>query len=330
MTNRESMKDMTSKFDKLEKFEGQDFRRWQKKMHFLLTTLKVVQDLGFIPSGNVVLSSTYVGKILGADQLLVILCYRYQESGIGYWILSMTISGSGNISTPFLIGEDSFVHLLADIIMLCDKKVIKEIYGPHGGFESNNSSNMRVKGSQTHFWSDIWCKEGKKLMEVFPRFYMLETNKECKVSDRWYLENAEWHGNWAWRSNSCGRAAADLVNMIRLVGNLVLSPESRDRWFWVLHPSGKFLVKDLFCLVESKSLVLGETNQNFIWNPWVPRKVNISIWRASMDRLPSRANLLNRGVEIASARCVLCDMENKVETVKHCLCLCPKAKRPFS
>ncbi|GJW66355.1 hypothetical protein Tco_0120779 [Tanacetum coccineum] len=40
------------------------------------------QDLGFIPSGNVVLSSTYVGKILGADQLLVILCYRYQESGI--------------------------------------------------------------------------------------------------------------------------------------------------------------------------------------------------------------------------------------------------------
>ncbi|GJU66285.1 hypothetical protein Tco_1252544 [Tanacetum coccineum] len=54
------------------------------------------QDLGFIPSDNVVLSSTYVGKILGADQLLVILCYRYQESGIGYWILSMTISGSGS------------------------------------------------------------------------------------------------------------------------------------------------------------------------------------------------------------------------------------------
>ncbi|GKC60726.1 zinc finger, CCHC-type containing protein [Tanacetum coccineum] len=45
MTNRESMKDMTSKFDKLEKFEGQDFRRWQKKMHFLLTTLKVVYVL---------------------------------------------------------------------------------------------------------------------------------------------------------------------------------------------------------------------------------------------------------------------------------------------
>nr|GEY32046.1 retrotransposon protein, putative, Ty1-copia subclass [Tanacetum cinerariifolium] len=46
MTNEESVKDMTSKFDKLIKFEGQNFRRWQKKMHFLLTTLKVV----YVPS----------------------------------------------------------------------------------------------------------------------------------------------------------------------------------------------------------------------------------------------------------------------------------------
>nr|GEZ26760.1 zinc finger, CCHC-type [Tanacetum cinerariifolium] len=44
MTNGESVKDMMSKFDKLVKFEGQDFRRWQKKMHFLLTT-KVVYVL---------------------------------------------------------------------------------------------------------------------------------------------------------------------------------------------------------------------------------------------------------------------------------------------
>nr|GFA52310.1 hypothetical protein [Tanacetum cinerariifolium] len=36
---------MTSKFDKLEKFKGHDFHRWQKKMHFLLTTLKVMYVL---------------------------------------------------------------------------------------------------------------------------------------------------------------------------------------------------------------------------------------------------------------------------------------------
>nr|GEX85602.1 zinc finger, CCHC-type [Tanacetum cinerariifolium] len=39
------VKDMTTNFGKLDKFEGNDFRRWQKKMHFLLTTLKVVYVL---------------------------------------------------------------------------------------------------------------------------------------------------------------------------------------------------------------------------------------------------------------------------------------------
>ncbi|GJV71339.1 hypothetical protein Tco_1491334 [Tanacetum coccineum] len=33
-----TVKDMTRNFGKLDKFEGHDFRRWQKKMHFLLTT----------------------------------------------------------------------------------------------------------------------------------------------------------------------------------------------------------------------------------------------------------------------------------------------------
>ncbi|GKA39602.1 zinc finger, CCHC-type containing protein [Tanacetum coccineum] len=36
---------MTTKFRKLDKFEGNDFKRWQKKMHFLLTMLKVVYVL---------------------------------------------------------------------------------------------------------------------------------------------------------------------------------------------------------------------------------------------------------------------------------------------
>ncbi|VFQ63211.1 unnamed protein product [Cuscuta campestris] len=45
MTNGESTKDRTSNFAKLEGFQGQDFRRWQKKMQILLTTLKVVYVL---------------------------------------------------------------------------------------------------------------------------------------------------------------------------------------------------------------------------------------------------------------------------------------------
>nr|GEV39064.1 zinc finger, CCHC-type [Tanacetum cinerariifolium] len=40
-----TIKEMTTNFGKLDKFEGHDFRRWQKKMHLLLTTLKMIYVL---------------------------------------------------------------------------------------------------------------------------------------------------------------------------------------------------------------------------------------------------------------------------------------------
>ncbi|CAM8956477.1 unnamed protein product [Rhodiola kirilowii] len=45
MSTSASVREMTANFGKLEKFEGVNFRRWQRKMHFLLTTLKVVHVL---------------------------------------------------------------------------------------------------------------------------------------------------------------------------------------------------------------------------------------------------------------------------------------------
>ncbi|GKC96648.1 hypothetical protein Tco_1162090 [Tanacetum coccineum] len=40
-----AMKHMVANFFKLDKFEGVDFRRWQKKMHFLFSTMSVVYVL---------------------------------------------------------------------------------------------------------------------------------------------------------------------------------------------------------------------------------------------------------------------------------------------
>ena len=46
MKNRkESVRDMTSKFGKIEKYQGNDFHQWQKKMHFFLSILKVMYVL---------------------------------------------------------------------------------------------------------------------------------------------------------------------------------------------------------------------------------------------------------------------------------------------
>ena len=58
------------------------------------------------------------------------------------------------------------------------------------------------------------------------------------------------------------------------------------------------------------------------WNLWVSKKVNICVWRAVLDRLPTPVNLLSRGVQLASTSCPICG--NVEENVEHCIILCPR------
>ncbi|GKF68921.1 RNA-directed DNA polymerase, eukaryota, reverse transcriptase zinc-binding domain protein, partial [Tanacetum coccineum] len=58
------------------------------------------------------------------------------------------------------------------------------------------------------------------------------------------------------------------------------------------------------------------------WNSWIPRKVNIYVWRAAFDRLPTRTNLFRRGVSLPSTTCPICDIVE--EDIDHS---CPRWKK---
>nr|GEV03130.1 reverse transcriptase domain, reverse transcriptase zinc-binding domain protein [Tanacetum cinerariifolium] len=101
----------------------------------------------------------------------------------------------------------------------------------------------------------------------------------------------------AWKANPFllgGRALNELSFLISLIGNLTLSDDGYPRRAssWI-----------------SSCLELLS-----------PRKVNICVWRASIDRLPTRANLISRGV--GQGNCLFCDYSD--ETTEHCLLTCLK------
>ncbi|GJS02581.1 RNA-directed DNA polymerase, eukaryota, reverse transcriptase zinc-binding domain protein [Tanacetum coccineum] len=60
------------------------------------------------------------------------------------------------------------------------------------------------------------------------------------------------------------------------------------------------------------------------WNKLVPIKVNIAMWRSENRRLPTRVNLDNRGIDLDSIKCPVCD--NDLETEEHILVKCDIAK----
>ncbi|GKC68326.1 zinc finger, CCHC-type containing protein [Tanacetum coccineum] len=73
-----TMKHMVANFSKLDKFEGVDFRRWQKKMHFLLSTMSVVNKW---ENDNYVCRGIILNDM--SDSLFDI--YQYVESGKELW-----------------------------------------------------------------------------------------------------------------------------------------------------------------------------------------------------------------------------------------------------
>ncbi|XP_071718124.1 uncharacterized protein [Rutidosis leptorrhynchoides] len=57
-------------------------------------------------------------------------------------------------------------------------------------------------------------------------------------------------------------------------------------------------------------------------NNYVPKKIELFVWRATQKRVPVRIELDKRGVDLNTVRCPLCDED--VETVEHSLIFCSK------
>ncbi|KAJ0923638.1 putative RNA-directed DNA polymerase [Helianthus annuus] len=174
-------------------------------------------------------------------------------------------------------------------------------------------------GSDTQFWTDVWAVD-IPLKVRFPLLYSLEKHKGCCVRDRLQKVPGENTNRitWGWlRYPSSLQELAELEALTNIVMQSSLS-ESKDVWSWASDPTGAFSVKSV------KKLLNNSYNQpmvnNFEWNSWVPRKVNIFGWRTAIDRLPTRAALARRNISMASTCCPLCGEGE--ETIQHLLTEC--------
>nr|GEV81005.1 RNA-directed DNA polymerase, eukaryota, reverse transcriptase zinc-binding domain protein [Tanacetum cinerariifolium] len=96
----------------------------------------------------------------------------------------------------------------------------------------------------------------------------------------------------------------------------------RDRWYWSLEGSLEFSVKSSRILIDNPILPKAEVPTR--WLRVVPIKVNVHAWRVCLDRLPTRANLSLRGMDIPSIACPLCN--SAVESSCHIFFACPLAR----
>ena len=82
----------------------------------------------------------------------------------------------------------------------------------------------------------------------------------------------------------------------QLLDNFVLQTDVVDRWLWLHDVVRGYTVRGAYCLLTRQEHRLGDVRGDHVWHSHVPLKVSILAWRLLRDRLPTKNNLLRRGI----------------------------------
>jgi len=118
---------------------------------------------------------------------------------------------------------------------------------------------------------------------------------------------------------------ADLLGIATRLSRVVRD----DGWSWTSNPDGRYSVKSayshLFKALPAAGIPKGVVLQaaSAVWKSWAPSKVIVFSWQLLLDRIPSRSNLIRRGVHlpIDGRGCVFCDGSS--ESSVHLFLSCP-------
>ncbi|XP_071709083.1 uncharacterized protein [Rutidosis leptorrhynchoides] len=172
-----------------------------------------------------------------------------------------------------------------------------------------NMFQMKVgAGNIVRFWFDTWTGSSN-LVSRYNRPFHLDVNKDDFVADKW--QQGSW--NWVWNRDVLGsRNEALLDSLINEINEIALN-NSEDRWECSINHDGVFSVQSTGLLIDRNSIPSGTTSTS--WFKFLPRKVNIFLWRLRLDALPVRWNLSAKDVDISSIVCPRC--LNGIETHDH-------------
>lgn len=120
---------------------------------------------------------------------------------------------------------------------------------------------------------------------------------------------------------------------VELICSLPLSKyQQADKEIWRATSTGDFTVKNDYYMEKEKvgrmqgegsTVERGMAMWKFIWAIQVPNNVSVFLWKLCNDILPTKANLLRKGV-VKDALCMFCERE--VETCSHAIWQCPAAQ----
>nr|GEU71413.1 RNA-directed DNA polymerase, eukaryota [Tanacetum cinerariifolium] len=178
-------------------------------------------------------------------------------------------------------------------------RIINSIKAMHdkGIILHSNLSRKLNNGVSIKLWHGIWIRLFFKcwVSSVVSSW----TDPDCFVKDRW--SNGSW--SWSWSRLITG---GSLFSQLKYLSDLLQNShicDIPDVWEWSIGGTNSFSDKDT--RVHIDNFILPNVHTPTRWIHYIPKKINIMIWRALRDCLPRRWNLSRKGIDLIFPLCPL-------------------------
>jgi len=183
-------------------------------------------------------------------------------------------------------------------------------------------------GSTVRFWEDVWI-QSTCLKTLHPRLYSLSCDQGKLVGEVGSWEEDIWRWCLNWRRDRYGWESSLESDLLTILSTGSLSKEAQDHLLWRGDPKGMFLVKSAYSILTNHQQVsIKEGVFCSLWQAKAMPRVLVTAWRVLLDRIPTRANLIRRGVLVNSPLCALCNTLE--ESSQHLFLECVFAQRVWS
>ena len=159
----------------------------------------------------------------------------------------------------------------------------------------SNTRRVVGNGRRTLFWHDIWVGD-VPLKLKFPHIFDLSVHKECSVEKMRRLLGAVGGGERVWRRRLLAWEEESVRECSMLLLNVVLQDTIEDTWRWCLDPIHGYSVSGVYRFLTTSGDLAGRSQVIDVWHKSIPSKVSVFVWRLLRNRLPTKDNLVRRGV----------------------------------
>ena len=185
---------------------------------------------------------------------------------------------------------------------------------------SNNVSRLLGDGINTNFWEVVWIS-GVSLKESFSRLFELSVEKWVSVFDMFKLGWGKNGEVWKWRRKLFVWEEEKVGELCLLLHSVILQVDKEDGWAWKLEKTNFYSVRSAYNFQTAQHIVDNPVDVQSLWQKDIPLKVVIFAWRLFRNRLPTKDNLLRRGI-LNNDNCLCVAGCDSLEIVNHLFLHC--------